>query len=266
MSHRPISAAARRGLMAWPTSLAAGKLAVIAAASIAALLFAAGPAAAAGETIGGCVLEKAIHAEEAHGSLHAMKSASAETLEEFESELESCLEAPNPILPELDEIIWGGAAFLILLAFMVWKGFPAVKGAMDARSDKIRADLDAADKAKAEAMRTRSEYEAQLADAKTSAARIIEEARAQAAAMSDDLKARAEADIAEQRARAAADIESSRRQAIDDLRSEVSAIAVGAAERIVEASLDAELHRSLIDSYIDDVAGVSSNSGSGGEG
>jgi len=245
---------------------AAGKLAVIAAASAVALLVAAGPAAAAGETIGGCVLEKVIHAEEVQGSLEAMKAGPAEALEELESELESCLEAPNPILPEVDEIIWGGAAFLILLAFMVWKGFPAVKGAMDARSDKIRADLDAADKAKAEAMRTRSEYEAQLADAKTSAARIIEEARAQAAAMSDDLKARAEADIAEQRARAAADIESSRRQAIDDLRSEVSAIAVGAAERIVEASLDAELHRSLIDSYIDDVAGVSPRSGSGGEG
>ncbi|MYB86308.1 MAG: F0F1 ATP synthase subunit B, partial [Acidimicrobiaceae bacterium] len=139
------------------------------------------------------------------------------------------------------------------------KGFPAVKRAMDARSEKIRADLDAADSAKADAMRTKSEYEAQLADAKTAAAAIIDEARGQADQLRQDLQARAEADIAEQRTRAAADIESSRRQAIDDLRTEVAAIAVGAAERVVGASLDADVHRSLIDGYIDDVAGSGSN-------
>ena len=226
------------------------------------LLAAAGPAWAAGETIGGCVIEQVHHAEDQYGSLDALDK---EALETFEDDLEGCVEAPSPILPELDEIIWGGAAFVILFAFMWWKGFPAVKRAMDARSEKIRADLDAADTAKAEALRTKSDYEAQLADAKTAAASIIDEARAQADQLRQDLQARAESDIAEQRARAAADIESSRRQAIDDLRGEVAAIAVGAAERVVGASLDADVHRSLIDGYIDEVAGAGGN-GSNGDG
>ena len=220
------------------------------------LVAAAAPAGAAGETIGGCVIEQVHHAEDEYGSLAALDK---KALEEFEADLEGCVEAPSPILPELDEIIWGGLAFVILFAFMWWKGFPAVKRAMDARSEKIRSDLDAADTAKAEAMRTKSEYEAQLADAKTAAAAIIDEARAQADQLRQDLQARAETDIAEQRARAAADIESSRRQAIDDLRTEVAAIAVGAAERVVGASLDADVHRSLIDGYIDDVAGAGTN-------
>ena len=221
------------------------------------LLAAAGPAWAA-ETIGGCVLEQVHHAEEEYGSLSAVE-ADEEAFTAFEADLEGCVEAPSPIRPELDEIIWGGLAFLILFAFMWWKGFPAVKRAMDARSEKIRADLDAADTARADAMRTKSEYEAQLAEAKSAAAAIIDEARGQADQLRQDLQARAEADIAEQRARAAADIESSRRQAIDDLRTEVAAIAVGAAERVVGASLDADVHRSLIDGYIDDVAGAGSN-------
>ncbi len=212
------------------------------------------------ETIGGCVLGKAIEAEETYGSLHELEAGPKEALTDFEDDLESCLEAPSPIVPEVDEIIWGGAAFLILLAFMVWKGFPAVKRAMDARAEKIRADLDAADEAKTAAQRTRSEYEAQLADAKAAAAQIIDEARAAAAEVSRDLQARAEADIAEQRARAAADIEAGRRQALDDLRSDVSAIAVAAAERVVGASLDAEVHRALIDSYIDEVAAAANGS------
>ena len=223
----------------------------------------AAPAWAADDTIGGCVLETVADAKKEHGSLDAVKALPAEELSALEKDLEGCLESPNPILPALDEIIWGGLAFVILFAFMWWKGFPAVKRAMDARSEKIRSDLDAADVAKADAMRTKSEYEAQLADAKTAASAVIDEARAQADQLRQDLQARAEADIAEQRARATADIESSRRQAVDDLRTEVAAIAVGAAERVVGASLDADVHRSLIDGYIDEVAGAGSN-GNGG--
>ncbi len=225
----------------------------------AALLAVAAPATAAGETIGSCVFELVVTAEAEHGSLHALEDGAKEDLEKFEEDLEGCVEAPNPILPELDEIIWGGAAFLILAVFMWRKGFPAVKRAMDARSEKIRADLDAADTAKTDAMRTKSEYEAQLAEAKSTAAAIIDEARVSADRLAQDLQARAEADIAEQRARAAADIEASRRHAIDDLRTDVAAIAVGAAERVVDASLDPDVHRALIDGYIDEVA-----AGSGG--
>ena len=113
-----------------------------------ALLLAAAPQAwAAGETIGGCVIEQVHHAEDTYGSLGALE-ADKDALASFEDDLEGCVEAPSPILPELDEIIWGGLAFVILFAFMWWKGFPAVKRAMDARSAKIQADLDAADTAK----------------------------------------------------------------------------------------------------------------------
>lgn len=232
--------------------LLAAALALAAAAALAA----ASPAAAA-ETIGGCVFEKVLAAEETYGSLHTLENGPKDDLEKFEDGLGDCVEAPSPIFPELDEIIWGGLAFVILLAFMWWKGFPAVKRAMDARADKIKSDLDAADQAKADALRTQSEYEARLAEARAEASSVIEEARDRALQLEQDLQAKAEADIAEQRARAAADIEAGRRQAIADLRSEVSAIAIGAAERVVEAGLDAERHQALIDSYIDEVAGTS---------
>ena len=72
--------------------------------------------------------------------------------------------------------------------------------------------------------------------------------------MKVDLAARAEADIAEMRTRAATDIESQKAQAIADLRAEVAGIALGAAERVVQSSLDAEVQGRLIDAYIDEVA------------
>lgn len=211
--------------------------------------------AGASETVGACVFEEILHAEEEYGELHVLEEEGNEDeLEKFEENLEDCLEAPSPILPEIDEIIWGGGAFLVLFFFMAKYGFPAVKKAMDARSDRIRADLDEADQAKADAKRVQAEYEAKLADAKAEASRMIDQARIQADELKQDLQARAEADIAEQRARAAAEMEASREQAITDLRSEVSAIALGAAERVVGASLDRPTQSQLIDAYIDEVA------------
>ncbi len=229
-----------------------------AALSIAAMAMGIGasPVAASGETIGSCVFEEVLDAEQTYGSLHALEEGPEADLEKFEDDLEGCLEAPSPILPALDEVIWGTLAFIVLLVFMKWKGFPLVKGAMDARADKIRADLDAADKAKAEALRTQSEYGAALAEAKSTASRIIDEARDQASQLERDLRARAEAEIDEQRARAAAEISTARSQAIEDLRSEVSVIAIGAAERVVGVGLDNDRHRRLIDRYIDEVAGI----------
>ncbi|MEC9424610.1 MAG: F0F1 ATP synthase subunit B, partial [Actinomycetota bacterium] len=146
------------------------------------------------------------------------------------------------------------AAFLILFVLMVKKGFPAVKGAMDARAERIRSDLDAADHARADAQALQADYEARLADAKSEAARLIDEARGAADELKVDLAARAEADIAEMRTRAAADIESQKAQAIADLRAEVAGIARGAAERVVQSALDAEVQGRLIDAYIDEVA------------
>ena len=226
----------------WNRLLAATLLALVG------VLAFAGPAQASGESVGACMAHLLEH--EAHGELdeHLLHD------EAVQEELEKCFEAPNPIIPEVNEIVWGGAAFLILFVLMVKKGFPAVKGAMDARAERIRSALDAADQARADAQALQADYEARLADAKSEAARLIDEARGAADELKVDLAARAEADIAEMRTRAAADIESQKAQAIADLRAEVAGIALGAAERVVQSALDAEVQGRLIDAYIDEVA------------
>src|SRR5918997_6592505 len=90
--------------------------------------------------------------------------------------VEECQEAPSPILPEQNEIIWGGLAFLIILGAL-WKfGLPAVTKAMDARTERIRSSLDEADKAKADAESLRADYQRQVNEARSEAARIVEDA------------------------------------------------------------------------------------------
>jgi F-type H+-transporting ATPase subunit b len=127
---------------------------------------------------------------------------------------------------------------------------------MDARAEKIRSDLDAAEQARVDAQSVQSDYEARLADAKTEASRLIDEGRADADQVRTGLIAQAEVDAAGIRERAASESAAATAQAISDLRAEVAGIALGAAERVVHASLDAEVQGRLIDAYIDEVAGT----------
>lgn len=243
-----------------------------AAMVVAAVALSASAASAAGETVGSCIFEEVTVVEELieedFGEIkelkakiddktlpeevrEAAKKDKEEIVERYEGDLEGCVEAPNPIRPETTEIIWGGLAFLVLLALMTWKLFPRVKNLMEQRTQRIQDAIDDADRQRAEAAEVKANYEAELADAKAEAARIVDEAREQAGAVRADLQARAEADIADMRERAAADVEASKRQAIADLQSEVSDIALGAAEAVLGRSLeDPEMQRQLVDDYI----------------
>jgi F-type H+-transporting ATPase subunit b len=168
--------------------------------------------------------------------------------------VDDCQEAPSPILPATDELVWGSISFLILVFLMRKFAYPAIKKGMEARSERIRADLDAAENAKTEATTVLDGYRAELAGAKSEAGRIIEEARQAADALKKDQEARLQTELAEIRARATADIEAAKVQAIADLRGEVAQLAVGAASVVVHKNLDPATQTQLIEDYINQVA------------
>jgi len=161
--------------------------------------------------------------------------------------------APNPILPSGTELIWGFLSFAVLFVVMVKFGYPAVVKTMNARTERIRSDLDAAEKVKSEAEGILEEYQRQLNDAKGEANRIIEEARQTAESLRRDLMAKAESEVAELRQRSSDDIAAAQDRALADLRAKVADIAIGAAEKVVEKSLDRETSLALVESYIESV-------------
>lgn len=170
------------------------------------------------------------------------------------STVAKCQEAPSPILPATDELVWGSISFIFLVILMRKFAYPAIKKGMDARTERIRGDLDAAENAKTEAASVLDSYRAELAGAKSEAGRIIDEARQAADALRKDQAARLQDELAEIRTRATSDIESAKAQAIDDLRGEVAQLAVGAASVVVHKNLDAATQTQLIEDYINQVS------------
>ena len=168
-------------------------------------------------------------------------------------EIDSCQEAPNPILPETNEVLWGAFAFIVLFALIAKLGYPAIKGAMDARAQKISDDLEAAERSKVEQETVLTQYQAQLADARTEASRIIEEARVQAEQVRKDLIAKAEAEATELRQRNAEQVSAERGRVLGEMQGQVAALAIELAEKVVESNLDSETNTRLIESYISSV-------------
>lgn len=169
--------------------------------------------------------------------------------------IDECQEAPNPILPETNELIWGAISFAVLF-FLLWKfAFPPMNKALNDRSEKIRSSLDEAATVREEAQTILADYQRQLADAKGEAGRIIEEARETADSLKRDLTARAEAEAAEQRERNAQQIAAERERVMSELQSQVAGMAIELAEKVVEGSLDREANLRLIENYINSVGG-----------
>jgi F-type H+-transporting ATPase subunit b len=164
---------------------------------------------------------------------------------------ESGGEAPNPLIPPWQEIILGLVAFGLLCFVLMRFVFPQMEKTFAARVDAIEGGIRRAEAAQAEANQLLEQYRAQLAEARTEAARIRDEARADAEDIRQDVlaKAREESDriIAAGRDQLAAQ----REAIVRDLRSEVGSLAVDLASRIVGESLaDEARQRGTVERFI----------------
>ena len=192
--------------------------------------------------------------------------AAEECIELLEAggEIDDCQEAPNPILPVANELVWGAISFVVLFVLLSKVALPGLRQGMEARSDKIRASLDEAEQARAEAQAVLAGYQRQLAEAKGEAGRIIDDARQTAESVKRDLMARAEAEAEEQRRRNAEQIAGERDRVMGELQGQVAVLAVEMAERVVEANLDRTTNVRLIENYITTVGNGTGRDGAGG--
>jgi F-type H+-transporting ATPase subunit b len=122
------------------------------------------------------------------------------------------------------------------------------------RTNAIQGGIERAEKAQLEAQRALAQYSDQLSKGREEAQSLREEARVQGAAIIEDLRAKAQEEAARITATAHASIEAERQQAITSLRTEVGALAVELASKIVGEALDDQARQSrVVDRFLDDL-------------
>ena len=160
------------------------------------------------------------------------------------------------ILPETAELLWGIISFLVVLFVLTRLLFPKIRQAVEDREAQIQSDLEAAERAKAEAQKEQEGYKKQLAEARSEANRVIEDARQQAEQVRKDIIAKAERDAEQVLARAQEQIVAERNRTITELQRTVADMSIELAEKVVGRSLDDSSHRDLVDNYIREVASM----------
>jgi F-type H+-transporting ATPase subunit b len=156
----------------------------------------------------------------------------------------------NPILPTVNEMFWAAIFFIALWALMKFVLLPRITSAMDARAEKIRADQAAAEAAEVERTAKLEQYEAGLAGARSEAIAVLEAARSEGDAVRREQIAAAEAEVASVKASAAAEVAEAKDRARRELAGSITDIAVGAAEAVVQKSIDRSAQTQLVEDYI----------------
>jgi len=144
------------------------------------------------------------------------------------------------------------AFIIVFLTLSAWVYKPMLN-MMETRKQKIAQGLEDA-RVAAEA-RANAEKEAAkvIADAQTEASKVVREATERAAAAGQDVKAAVEAEAAKARESAVAEAEIERNRILGDLRSQVAALAIAAASKLVGEALDEKKQRALIDEFFSGV-------------
>lgn len=156
----------------------------------------------------------------------------------------------------LGQLITQIAGFSILLFALVKFLYRPLLKVLDERSARIKESLEAADRVKQQAAESQAQMQDELQKAREEGQQMIAQAREVAARFRDEEMAKARQEIDAERSRAESDIQRERDAAIEDLRREFAGLAITAAERVVERSLDDQAHKDIIDKVLEESATI----------
>lgn len=156
----------------------------------------------------------------------------------------------------LAQLITQIAGFSILLFALVKFLYRPLLKVLDERASRIQQSLEAADRVKQQAAESQAQMQDELQKAREEGQQMIAQAREVAARFRDEEMAKARQEIDAERSRAESDIQRERDAAIEDLRREFAGLAITAAERVVERSLDDQAHKDIIDKVLEESASI----------
>ncbi|WP_462321700.1 F0F1 ATP synthase subunit B, partial [Halochromatium sp.] len=126
---------------------------------------------------------------------------------------------------------------------------PPIMKALDERATKIAEGLAAAERGQQEQEIGRQKALEELKAAKAKAGDIVAQAQKRYNEVMDEAKRDAQGEADRIKTAAHAEIEQETNRAREELRERMAALAVAAAEKVLEKEIDAGAHKALLDSF-----------------
>jgi F-type H+-transporting ATPase subunit b len=146
-------------------------------------------------------------------------------------------------------------AFLGLLWILKKYAFGPIFGILDKRKTLIQEQIESAEKNQSQAAQLLEEQKLAIQNARKDALEIMEQARSTSSKQADDLIRQAKAETERLKQEAMGEIENEKNKAIVALKSQVSAMSVLIASKIIEKQVDAKSQEELIEKYLKEVGG-----------
>lgn len=150
--------------------------------------------------------------------------------------------------------IWVLISTVIFLVLMQKFLVPPIMKALTERENRIKDSLESAEKALAKAEEISKDNNKALKEAEVKAQKIRKEALEDAEVLRSEKINKAKKEAAKILEDARNTIEQDKERAMEQLRKEVAELAIGAASIIIDAELDQNKNKKLVESYINDLS------------
>ena len=144
-------------------------------------------------------------------------------------------------------------AFIGFVVFCMKYVWPPIIAAMQEREQKIADGLAAADRASHDLELAQEKAVERLKEAKTEAAVIVDSANKRANQIVDEAKGDAQLEADRVKLSAQAEIEQETNRAREQLRSQVAALSLAGAEKILGAAIDQNAHAQLVEKLAEEL-------------
>ncbi len=153
-------------------------------------------------------------------------------------------------------LLWTIITFVVML-LILWKvAWRPIVDAMDARAEKVRFEIDNAERTRQEAEKLLAQHKAMMDNAKNEASQIISKGREEAEKMKNEILERANNDSRAIAERAKKEIELAKDKALTDIKTEVVLLSTGIASKIISKNIKPEDQKALVEEALNKIGTV----------
>jgi F-type H+-transporting ATPase subunit b len=148
---------------------------------------------------------------------------------------------------------WTAVGLVLFLAIAIYFGLNRVLRGLDNRADKIRKDIEEAERLREEAQKTLADYKKKQREAQREAEEIVEHAKTEAQRMRERAEKELEEQIERRERLTRQRIEQAEAKALAEVRNKAVDVAVAATAQLMQDNLSQERSNQLVDQAIQDV-------------
>lgn len=153
-------------------------------------------------------------------------------------------------------LLWTIITFIILV-LILWKtAWKPIVDALDARAEKVRFEIDNAERSRQEAEKLMAQHKLMMDNAKAEAAQIIVKGREEAEILKNELMDKAHTEAKNIADRAKKEIEIAKDKALSDIKREVVLISTEIASKILSKNINPEDQKGLVEEALNKMGTV----------